>query len=249
MPDPLVLLALAGTGLIAGFVDAIAGGGGLITIPVLISLGLSPVAAIATNKLQSWIGTAIAGVTYWRRGLVRLRPLAPALATALTGSFVGALTVRSVETALLRVLVPVALIAVAGYFLLAPRLTDADRRARLGFAVFVPLMSLVLGYYDGLFGPGTGTFLTIGFVTLFGLGVTRAAAHTKVVNLASNLGAIAFFATSGDVVWSAVLAMALGQVCGGYLGALTGIRFGARIVRPLVVGVSVVLALRLLAPG
>src|SRR6185437_15434897 len=117
------------------------------------------------------------------------------------------------------------------------------------FARFVPVMGALTGFYDGLFGPGTGSFLTAGFVTLFGFGVTRAAAHTKVLNLTSNLAALALFVFAGNVVWPAALAMMVGQVAGGYLGARTGIRFGARLIRPLVVVVSVVLALRLLFTG
>ena len=107
-------------------------------------------------------------------------------------------------------------------------------------------MGFVIGFYDGGFGPGTGSFLTMGFVTLFGLGLTRAAGHTKVLNLTSNVGALALFIPAGDVIWPVAIVMAIGQVAGGYLGALTGIRFGAKLIRPLVVVVSIVLALRLL---
>ena len=110
-------------------------------------------------------------------------------------------------------------------------------------------MGLIAGFYDGIFGPGTGSFMTLGFVLLFGLGVTRAAAHTKVLNLTSNLAALALFMVAGDVLWPAAIAMAIGQIAGGYLGAMTGNRFGARLIRPLVVLVSVVLALRLLLTG
>ncbi len=107
-------------------------------------------------------------------------------------------------------------------------------------------MGTIVGFYDGLFGPGTGSFLTMGFVALFGLGVTRAAGNTKIINLASNLGALALFIPSGDVLWPAALAMAVGQLAGGYLGALTGIRFGAKIIRPLVIVVSLILAAKLI---
>jgi uncharacterized membrane protein YfcA len=246
MLDPLLLLALAGVGLVAGFVDAIAGGGGLIAVPVLISVGLSPVAAFATNKVQSAVGTAIAVATYWRGGFMSLRTLVPGAVAAFAGAWLGALAVKSLDTSLLWTAAPVALIVVAIYFLLAPRLTDADSRARLSFAVFVPVMGFCIGFYDGLFGPGAGSFLTFGFVLLFGLGLTRAAGHTKALNLMSNLGALALFIPAGDVVWLAALAMAAGQIVGGYIGARTGIRFGARLIRPLVVGVSLLLALRLL---
>lgn len=244
--DPLVLLALGAVGMFAGFVDAIAGGGGLVALPALLSAGLSPVAALATNKLQGSIGTAIASLTYWRRGLVNLRALLPSMAATFGGSLLGAFTVKGIDTSLLSLVVPVALIAIAVYFALAPKLTDADSHARLRFPRWVPVMGFAIGYYDGIFGPGTGSFLTMGFVTLFGLGLTRAAGNTKILNLMSNLGALALFLPSGDVAWPVAIVMAAGQIVGGYVGAHTGIRFGARLIRPLIIVVSVILALRLL---
>jgi uncharacterized membrane protein YfcA len=244
--DLLTLVALGLVGVVAGFVDAIAGGGGLIAVPALLTAGLPPVAAFATNKLQSAVGTTIAAATYWRSGFVDLRAIAPAVVTMFAGSFLGALAVKQVDTTVLEYVVPIALIGIALYFTFAPRLTDADSHARLNFALFGPVMGLVVGFYDGILGPGTGSFLTLGFIALFGLGVTRAAANTKFVNLASNIGALALFIPSGDVVWPIAVCMALGQLVGGYLGALTGIRFGARLIRPLVVVVSITLAVRLL---
>lgn len=244
--DPLVLFALSGAGFFAGFVDAIAGGGGMVALPALLSAGLPPVAALATNKFQGVIGTAMAVLTYWRRGFIDLRALAPAVAITFAGSLLGAYAVKQLDTSLLGYAVPVALIAIGLYFLLSPNLSDADRRARLPFAVYVPVLGFVCGFYDGIFGPGTGSFFTIGFVLLFGLGLTRAAGSTKLLNLMSNAAALVIFIPSGDVVWPAALAMAVGQVAGGYIGARTGIRYGARLIRPLVVIVSMALAVRLL---
>lgn len=244
--EPLFLLALAGVGMIAGFVDAIAGGGGLITLPVLLSVGFGPIAAIATNKMQSIVGTTIAVGTYWRGGYVSVRALLVAIVLTLTGSLIGALVVKRIDTSILNVAAPIALIVIAGYFLFAPKLSDEDRVARLGFSKYVPLVGFVIGFYDGVFGPGTGSFFTMAFVMLFGLGMTRAAGNTKVLNLFSNLGALLLFIPSGDVVWPAAIAMAIGQIGGGYLGAVTGIRFGAKIIRPLVIVISVILALKLL---
>lgn len=246
MLDPLLLLPLGVVGLLAGFIDAIAGGGGMLALPALLSAGLPPVAALATNKMQSVVGTAMAVTTYWRRGFVSLRMLVPAIALTYAGSLLGALVVRQADTSLLDVAVPVALIAIALYFLFAPNLSDADKAARLPFGIFVPVMGALVGFYDGIFGPGTGSFLTIGFVMLFGLGLTRAAGNTKLLNLVSNLAALTIFIPAGDVVWQAALAMAAGQLAGGYIGARTGIRFGARIIRPLVVVVSIAMALKLL---
>jgi hypothetical protein len=199
--------------------------------------------------MQGIVGTSAAALTYWRRGHVDLKRLALAIAATLTGSFLGALSVKSVDVSVLQTAVPVALICVAAYFLLTPKLTDSDRAARLDFARFVPLFGFGIGFYDGIFGPGTGSFFTICFVALFGLGIVRATANTKTLNWTSNLGALVLFIPSGDVVWPAAIAMAIGQLAGGYLGALTGLRFGARLIKPLVVVVSVVLALRLLFFG
>jgi uncharacterized membrane protein YfcA len=246
MLEPLTLLALAGVGLVAGFVDAVAGGGGMIGLPALLSAGLPPIAALATNKLQSAIGTGMAAFTFWRRGFVSIKALLPAIMITYAGSLIGVLVVKRVDTSLLEIAVPVALIGIALYFLFAPNLSDADKAARLPFALFVPAMGFAIGFYDGVFGPGTGSFLTIGFVTLFGLGLTRASGHTKVINLVSNLSALTIFIPAGDVVWPAALAMAVGQLAGGYIGAHTGIRYGARIIRPLIVLVSIALAIRLL---
>lgn len=249
MLDPLVLLALAGVGLLAGFVDAVAGGGGMISVPALLSAGLPPVAALATNKMQSVIGTAMAVLTYWRRGYIDVPKLAVAILLTFLGAAGGAFAVKQVDTALLGVIVPIALVAIAGYFVFAPNLSDADRTARLAFPLFGPIMGLAIGFYDGVFGPGTGSFFTVCFVTLFGFGLTRAAGHTKALNLVSNFAALLVFIFAGDVVWPAAIAMAVGQVAGGYIGARAGIRFGARLIRPLVIVVSVAMALRLLITG
>ncbi|QQR38237.1 TSUP family transporter [Devosia rhizoryzae] len=244
--DPLILLALGFVGLLAGFVDAIAGGGGMLSLPALLSAGLPPVAALATNKMQSIVGTAMAVTTYWRRGFVDLRRLLPAIAATFAGSFLGALTVSRIDISLLNVAVPVALIAIALYFLFAPKLSDADRAARLPFGPFVPVLGFAIGFYDGIFGPGTGSFFTVGFVVLFGLGLTRATGSTKALNFTSNLAALAIFIPQGQVVWPVAAAMASGQIIGAYIGARTGIRYGATIIRPLVVVVSIALALKLI---
>lgn len=244
--DLFVLLALGLVGVVAGFVDAVAGGGGLIAIPALLAAGVPPIAALATTKLQSAIGTSVAAYTFWRKGYVDLRALLPAIAATFIGGYLGAFVVKQIDVSLLGYAVPVALILIAGYFLLARSLSDADSAARLSFALYVPVVGFALGFYDGLFGPGTGTFFTLAFVTLFGLGITRATGHTKAINLASNLAALALFIPSGDVLWPVALVMAVGQIAGGYLGAISGIRYGARLIRPLIVVIAVALALRVL---
>jgi uncharacterized protein len=192
------------------------------------------------------VGTITAAWTFWRQGYVAIRTLIPGIAATFAGSFIGALVVKSIDTSALNIAVPVAVIAVAGYFSLSPSIKDVDRAARLKFAIFVPFVGFVIGFYDGIFGPGTGSFFMLAFVALFGLSATRASAHTKILNVTSNLAALTLFISAGDVVWPVALIMMGGQVLGGYLGALTGIRFGAKVIRPLVIVVSVVLAVKLL---
>jgi uncharacterized membrane protein YfcA len=242
----MILFALAGAGFLAGFVDAIAGGGGMIALPALLSAGLPPVAALATNKMQSVAGTGMAAITYWRRGFVNIKALIPAICLTYAGSLIGAFIVKQADVSLLNVAVPVALIAIAIYFLFAPNLSDKDKAARLPWGPFVPVLGFCIGFYDGIFGPGTGSFFAIGFVMLFGFGLTRASGNTKILNLTSNLAALTIFIPAGDVVWPAAICMAIGQIIGGYLGARTGIKFGAKLIRPLVVFVSIAMAIKLL---
>lgn len=218
----------------------------MLSVPALLSVGMPPVAALATNKMQSVIGTAMAVITYWRRGYVELKSLLPSLLLAFAGGSTGALVVSRIDTSLLNIAVPIALIGIALYFLFSPKLSDADRTSRLSFNKFVPVMAFIVGFYDGVFGPGTGSFFSIGFVLLFGLGMTRATGNTKALNLMSNAAALVVFIPMGQVVWPVALVMAVGQIAGGYIGARTGIRYGAKVIRPLIVVVSIAMAIKLL---
>ncbi|VAW24712.1 Transmembrane protein YfcA [hydrothermal vent metagenome] len=246
MLDPSLLAMLAGVGIVAGFVDAVAGGGGLIALPALIMAGLSPIAALATNKFQGVIGTGVAAFTFWRNGKVKLFLIVASVIATFCGAFLGALTVSSIERSQLATIVPFAMILIAIYFIFAPKLGDADRASKLDFVIFGPIFGFAIGFYDGFLGPGTGSFFTIGFVALFGMGVIKATAHTKILNFTSNIAALTLFIPAGDVVWQVALVMGVGQVFGGYLGAKIGIHFGARIIRPLVISVSIIMAIRLL---
>ncbi len=236
--------------MLAGFVDAIAGGGGLIAVPALLSAGLPPVVAFGTNKVQSVIGTLIAAFTYWR-GLCRLRGAGRAIGT-FAGSVLGAFVVKQIDTSLLQFAVPVALIVIALYFAFAPSLSDADRHARLKFAIFVPVMGFVIGFYDGLFGPGHRLVPDHGLrrpVRPRPYPRRRPHQDPQPRLQSRRAGAVHSVGRRG----LAAIAMAIGaaaqagaDLVGGYLGAMTGIRFGAKLIRPLVVIVSVILALRLL---
>ncbi|TVV71753.1 TSUP family transporter [Sphingomonas solaris] len=230
----------------AGSVDALAGGGGLLTIPALMAAGIPPVAALATNKLQSAVGTASAFLTFWRAGHVDLRRFALPAAGAFAGSVAGATAVQHVNPAFLTGLVPVLLILMALYYVLAPPMGEVDRHPRLG-PVGLTLILTVIGFYDGFFGPGAGSFITTALVALGGLGLVRAIANTKLLNLATNIAALLAMIAGGQVLWLLGAGMAMANVAGNQVGARLAMRFGGRGVRPLLVIMSIALTAKLLA--
>lgn len=242
--DLVALLMLAA--FTAGTIDAMAGGGGLITIPALLAAGVPPVAALGTNKLQSALGTAGAAFTFWRRGQIDLRRFRVLAAASFAGSMGGAALVQTIEPAFLAGLLPILLVSMAGYFLLGPRLSDVDRQSRLAPAGLL-IGVAAIGAYDGFFGPGTGSFFTLLLVTAAGMGATRAVAHTKLLNLASNVAGLLVLLAGGHVVWALGLAMAVASIAGGQLGAALAIRWGGRAIRPLLVLGSLALTVRSLA--
>jgi len=225
---PLLLAA----GFSAGLVDSIAGGGGIISLPVLLNFGLPPQLALGTNKFQSSFGSVSASWQYVRCGLVDLRSCRVGILLTLAGALLGAWAVQRVESHVLERVIPVLLAAIVVYLIFQPQLGRADRPARLGPATFYAVFGLGLGFYDGFFGPGTGSFWAIAFVLLRGHNLSRATAHTKVMNAASNLASLALFAPAGLVHLGAGLVMAAGQVLGARLGAGLVVRRGARFVRP-----------------
>ena len=238
------MLMAAGFG--AGFIDAIAGGGGLITVPALLLAGFGPVQALGTNKLQSLFGSGSATLAYATKGQVDPREqLWPAL-LSLLGSLGGAGLATVLPGEWLRAALPFVLIAIGLYFGLKPGLNAADRVRRMSPALFAATLVPVVGFYDGLFGPGTGSFFMLGFVALAGFNLLKATAHTKLLNFASNLGAFAVFALAGVISWQAGLLMGVSQFAGAQLGARLAVRRGAGLIRPLLVLACTALALRLL---
>ncbi|HEY1553980.1 MAG TPA: TSUP family transporter [Kofleriaceae bacterium] len=240
-PLTIALLALAALG--AGTVDAIAGGGGLITLPALLAAGLAPLPALATNKGQSVWGSFAALVAFWRADRVDRRQARYAFPLAFAGSLAGVIAVSHVSNAALRPVVLVLLVAAAVVLVVKKPMREADAPRVRPYAVAA--LALVLGAYDGFFGPGVGTFLIVGFVAVCGRSLVHASADAKVVNFASNLAALIAFALAGQVVWEVSLAMAVGQLVGGALGAQLALKGGARVVRILVLVVSGVLCAKL----
>lgn len=244
--DPASLLLLFGAGLSAGFIDAIAGGGGLIAVPALLWAGLPPQMALGTNKFQSSCGTLIAVRRYAQAGLVNWREMRAAVAITFAAAMFGTLSVTLVSNDVLKKIVPWMLLAVAAYTLLSPRLGHHARSARLTPLPFACLVGAVLGFYDGFFGPGTGSFWTIACITLLGLELTRATAYTKVVNLASNLASLLVFVLAARVRYDVGAVMIAGQLIGARLGSGLVIRHGAPFIRVVFLGVVFVMVVKLL---
>ncbi|MFV0409666.1 MAG: TSUP family transporter [Paracoccus sp. (in: a-proteobacteria)] len=242
----LVLMLIAAA-FAAGFVDAIAGGGGLITVPVLMLAGLPPAQALATNKVQGAFGAATAALSYAASGHVDLRRQIGAAALAFLAGMAGAFCVSLIPTAALRYALPMILIGIAAFFAFKPGLSDGDRTARISPAAFTLFVVPLIGFYDGLVGPGAGAFYMLGFVTLAGYGILKATAHTKLLNFASNLGGLVAFALVGKPLWITGLAMGMAQIAGAWVGSRLAMRIGARLIKPLLVVTSSALALKLLA--
>ncbi|RUS66660.1 hypothetical protein CUZ56_01940 [Saezia sanguinis] len=242
--ETIVILFFVAFG--AGFLDAIAGGGGLITLPALLMAGVNPLAALATNKFQSSAATISATIAYARRGLIEFKTGWPIFCMSFLGSAIGAVLASVIPQSALQVLVPILLIIVAIYFYLSPKLSNESTRAKLSYFTFCLTMAPVLGFYDGIFGPGAGSFFMIAFVSLLGFGILRAIAYTKLGNAASNVGALLVFGVQGAIVWPVALTMAVGAFIGAQLGARFAVRFGAKVIKPLIIVVCLIMAVKLL---
>ncbi len=241
-----LMALLFATGMLAGFVDAIAGGGGLIALPVLLFVGLSPAQALATNKLQSSFGSFSASLYFVRRGLVDLRSISMMVFCTFVGAASGALLVQQIDPSFLTAVIPVLLILIAVYFCFSPQVGEEDVQRRIAPQSFALTVGLGIGFYDGFFGPGTGSFFAIAFVSLLGYGLTKATAHTKVLNFTSNIASLLFFILGGQVVWVLGLLMAAGQLVGARLGAALVVLKGSKLIRPLVVILCILMSLKLL---
>lgn len=240
------LLLLLAAGFVAGFIDAVAGGGGLVTVPVLLLAGASPLQALSTNKIQGLFGAGTAALSYARGGHVDLRAQARPALLAFVASIAGALLVSVLPTEWIRLVLPVLLVGIAIFFATKKGLGDLDLARRLSPALFTATMVPLCAAYDGLLGPGAGSFYMLAFVSLAGYGILKATAHTKLLNFASNAGALIAFAFVATPWWITGLLMGLAQIAGAQAGAKLAQNKGARLIKPLLVLTSVTLAAKLL---
>ena len=241
-----IILVLFLVGVIAGWVDAIAGGGGLITVPALLLAGVPPAAAIATNKVQASVGTFTSALYFLRHGAISLKENRVPLAAVCLGSIAGGFALTQINAVFLGYLVPVLLIAIGTYFLFFAKNLDESHDPRLSSAQFNRVAAPALGFYDGFFGPGTGSLMATSFVTLRGFAIAKATAHAKLFNFVSNFSALIYFVFFGQIFWLAGVAMMGGQVFGSYLGAHVALKAGAKIIRPITIAVCFAMSARAL---
>lgn len=238
----LLLIVVAAFG--AGWIDAVVGGGGLLQLPALLLIpGITPVQALATNKLASVFGTATSSATYYRRAKPDIRTAIPMALIALAGSFGGASLATALPASAFKPIIVVALLAVALFTALKPQMGAATMLRFRGHKhhIAAGASGLVIGFYDGLIGPGTGTFLIIALVGLLGYDFLQASAKAKIVNLATNTGALLLFIPHGAVLWILGGILAVANIAGSYLGSRMAISRGTTFIRWVFLSVVVLL--------
>jgi uncharacterized membrane protein YfcA len=242
-----IITLLFAVAIFAGFIDAIAGGGGLLTIPALMWAGLPPTVALGTNKLQACGGSFFASVYFVRKGRVVLGEMKLAILCAFIGAALGTIAVQLIDIVYLEMILPFLMLAIGGYFLFSKKISEDDRHQVLTPAVFALTAALGVGLYDGFFGPGTGSFFALAFVSLSGYGLAKATAHAKVLNFSTNIASLIFFALGGKVFWMLGGIMLVGQAMGATLGSRLVVSKGTKMIKPLVVCMSVLMSVKLLS--
>ncbi|MBV1703785.1 MAG: TSUP family transporter [Hyphomicrobiales bacterium] len=243
--SPAAIAALAAAAFVAATLDAFAGGGGLITVPALALAGLDPVATVATNKLGGVFGSGSASYSFARAGKVDFAGTAPFAVASGLGALAGALCLPYAPVDAMRAALPALLVAVAAYFVFGPAPSHHDHvrslaRERLGVAG-----AGLVGFYDGVFGPGAGSFFAILFLGYLGRALMGGIGSGRLCNFASNFGALCVFALGGHIAWVAGLAMGAAQFAGARIGARIALGGGAKFVRPAIAVASCLMAAKL----
>lgn len=241
-PELLLLLFLVAT--VAGCMDTLAGGGGLITLPALILAGLPPLQALGTNKLQGSMGTATATLMMLRHRRVTWNDVKLLMLTAFAGAALGSLLVQFLDTAFLGFVIPVILACIGIYFLFAGKLLETVRPVKMGLGTYRGLVVPAIGFYDGMFGPGAGSFFSLAGVSLRGNDLLTATAVAKTLNFATNFASLLIFMLAGKVVWLAGLVMMTGQATGAWVGSHILFRINLQYLRILIVLVCMAMLTR-----
>ncbi|MEO0369213.1 MAG: TSUP family transporter [Pseudomonadota bacterium] len=237
----LILLALFCAAIIAGFIDTLVGGGGLITIPALMAAGLPPIYALGTNKLQAVGGSGTAAITLFLKRQFTLTEVAPLMVAAFIGAIVGTLIVHRIDTEQLDIIVPIVILAIAIYFLLAPSNSLQVRNPRVTKRVYGLTAVPAIGVYDGMFGPATGSFFVLAGSSLRGQEVVSATKIAKPLNFATNAASLSTFIVFGTIYWQYGLVMLFGQFIGARIGASLLMTINPNVLRGLVIALCVVM--------
>lgn len=242
----IISLKLAGLALIAmasAVIDTMAGGGGLICVPALLLFGLSPITALATNKLQANFGSATAAAHFMRVGRIGWRDVVWGVLWSFIGAVAGTLMIEQIHSNLLATVIPILLLGVWLYVLLSPKLGIKAAKQRLSYPFFFFVFGLLLGFYDGFLGPATGSFWAIAMMGLLGWQMKQATMYTKIYNFTSNFASLIFFMWAGHVNYRIGLAMGVGQVVGARIGAGLVLSRGAQIIRPVLLTMTAIMML------
>jgi uncharacterized membrane protein YfcA len=237
---------LFATACLAGFVDAIAGGGGMITIPALLSVGIPPHLALGTNKLQACFGSLTAALNYHRTKMVKLRETVLGIGFTAVGAFAGTMFVQVLAPHILSHLIPFLLLGLLIYMLFNPKIGTHPQEARIGPPLFYTVFGLLIGFYDGFFGPGVGTIWTMAFAIWLGFDLKRSTAYTKMMNFTSNAVSVLVFGLGGNVLIIAGVVMGVGQMLGAYLGSHLVLKRGTRFVRVFSLAIMTITTVKLL---
>ncbi len=230
-----VVLFLFFVAIVAGFIDTLAGGGGLLTLPALMMSGLPPLAALATNKLQSSMGTATATIMMLRGRRVRWYHVKHLMLAAFIGSAIGTVIIQFVDAKLLSLVIPVVISVIGLYFLFTPVVDEKNKLPKVSESRFKNLVVPIIGMYDGIFGPGTGSFFTLAGRALRAKPFLEATAIAKTLNFSTNIASLMVFLFAGHVVWLAGLIMMVGQFIGAWLGSHCMFKIAVNYLRYLVV--------------
>lgn len=230
-----VLMFLFIVAIVAGFLDTLAGGGGLLTLPALMMSGLPPLAALATNKLQSSMGTATATIMMLRDRRVRWQQVKYLMLAAFIGSALGTLIIQFINAATLTVIIPIVISCIGLYFLLAPVVDDNKKLAKVSASHYKNAVVPIIGAYDGVFGPGTGSFFTLAGRALRAQSFLEATAIAKTLNFSTNIASLLVFLFAGHVIWLAGLVMMVGQFIGAWMGSHCLFKIPVKYLRYLVV--------------
>ena len=204
--------------ILAGLIDTLAGGGGLIVLPALIITGIPPLAALGTNKLQGSVGTATATYMLFKKRKISWDQVKYMMLTAFIGAVIGTVIVQFINTEILSLVIPIVLLLIGLYFLFTPTATEEQRPAKISASKYRDTIVPAIGCYDGMFGPGTGSFFALAGVSFKGLGLISSTAEAKPLNFATNIASLIVFIMAGQVFWLVGVLMMFGQVIGAWLG-------------------------------